>query len=215
MEIIDLTHLITNDMPVYPGTEKPKSEDIFTINNDGFLEHKLTLFSHTGTHIDAPAHMLKGACTLDQLDINQFCGSAFVLDCTHKKDRRICIDDMIRFEEELSTNDFVILNTGWSQNWGKKKYYNDYPGLTPEAASWLSGFNLKGIGIDTISIDLPEEKDFIIHKILLETGIIIIENLTNLNLLQKDDFILSCLPLKFENSDGSPVRAIAIKTPNR
>lgn len=60
MKIVDLSHTISPDMPAYPGTEQPIFKIGRTIENDGFLEKEITLYSHTGTHIDAPAHLIKG-----------------------------------------------------------------------------------------------------------------------------------------------------------
>lgn len=68
-ELIDLTHPIASNMPVYPGTEPPVLITGCTIDESGFLEKKITLYSHTGTHVDAPAHLIKGAKTLDRLPI--------------------------------------------------------------------------------------------------------------------------------------------------
>ncbi len=212
MKTTDLTHLIENNMPVYPGTEQPSIENIYTHATHGFWEHKLTLFSHIGTHVDAPAHMINGAATLDKMDISQFCGNALVIDCTHKSnnDRYICIDDLAEFEEQISSHDFLLLNTGWYKMWESNQYFTAYPTLTPEAASWLTTFDLKGVGIDTISIDQPETRDYPVHNILLETGIILIENLNNLDNIPSTQSLFSCMPLKFVDADGSPVRAFAM-----
>lgn len=211
MKVIDLSHTITADMPVFPGTDQPEIAPIVTHEEHGYLEHKLTIFSHVGTHIDAPAHMIKDAQTLDQMDATAFCGTALALDLTTKNEnnRTICIDDLAPFEAEIAENDFLILNTGWYKHWGSTKYFSDYPALTAEGATWLADFDLKGIGVDVISIDPPENKDFAVHNILLSTGMIIIENLTNLHRLPECTFVLSCLPLKYEGADGSPVRAAA------
>ena len=212
MKTIDLSHTIKNNMPVFPGTEAPNIEDVFTHETHGFWEHKLTLFSHVGTHIDAPAHMIEGAPTLDEMDTDRFMGPGVCIDCTHRNsdDPQITIDDLLRCESEISESDFVILNTGWYKNWDKDKYFTHYPALTPEAARWLVDFDLKGVGVDVISIDSAEISGFEVHNILLEQNIIAIENLNALHQLPDDGFIFSCLPLKYEQADGSPVRAIAL-----
>ena len=76
MKIIDLTHTLEEEMPVFPGTEKPKLENACTLNKDGFREKLLTMYSHTGTHMDAPAHMLENGLCLDELDVDHFFGNA-------------------------------------------------------------------------------------------------------------------------------------------
>ena len=83
MRIIDLTHCITEDMPVYPGTDQPKLDVTATCARDGFAETRLSLFSHIGTHMDAPAHVFPGGTTLDAFPAAQFVGKALIVDCTH------------------------------------------------------------------------------------------------------------------------------------
>jgi arylformamidase len=210
MKIIDVTHTISPRMPVYPGTEPPVFVDGCTIDDDGFVEKKMTMYSHTGTHMDAPAHIIKGANTLDELSADHFFGKALVLNLAGTDREYIKIDELKPYQDLIKGSDFVLLKTGWSQFWGSEKYFNNYPILSSEAASWLSGFDLKGIGSDTISPDEIETPDFPIHKMFLSRDIVIIENLTNLDALPLSQFTFSCFPLKIQRADGSPVRAVAI-----
>lgn len=211
MKVTDLTHIIYSDMPVFPGTEQPILEKANTLEKDGFQEAKITMYSHTGTHIDAPAHMLSNGPYLDNLDIEHFIGNATILDFSNGKMELIDVDSLKPYEEKIKNVEFIIIKTGWSKYWGDKKYYEDFPSLSEESAKWLSEFNLKGIGIDAISIDNIKSTTFAVHKILMSKNIIIIENLTNLNSISKEYFILSIMPLKNKNADGSPVRAISIE----
>jgi kynurenine formamidase len=103
-----------------------------------------------------------------------------------------------------------LIYTGWSRYWGTDKYFSDYPVLSPESTEWLSRFKLKGIGLDVISADGADSQDFPIHKAFLKNDTVIIENLKNLDLVPIDQFLFSCLPLKLEDADGSPVRAVAL-----
>ena len=210
MKIIDLSHPISPNMPVYPGAEPPVFITDSHIDDVGFLEKKITIYSHTGTHIDAPAHIINGAKTLDQLSVEHFFGKAFLLNLTTRKKKSIDIDELESHHDSIRNSEFILLNTGWSQLWGSNRYFHDYPILSSEAALWLSNFNLKGVGMDTISADEANSQDFPIHKILLSHHIVIIENLTNLDALTGNHFMFSCFPLKIEQADGSPVRAVAI-----
>jgi arylformamidase len=211
MKITDLTHLIYSDMPVFPGTEQPVFTKANTFEKDGFKETKITMYSHTGTHIDAPAHLLSDGLYLDNLDVGHFLGNAIILDFSKEKRELIDVGSLKPYEEKIKKVEFIIINTGWSKYWGNKKYFEDFPSLSEESAKWLSEFNLKGIGIDAISIDDMNSSTFTVHKILMRKNIIIIENLTNLNTINNEYFILSVLPLKNKNADGSPVRAISIE----
>lgn len=210
MKIIDLTHTMHEEMPVFPGTEKPIFFPANTLEKDGFKETKLSLYSHTGTHIDAPAHMLKDANCLDQLEINHFVGKAMVLDLSSINKKEISKEDLLEYENKLNDLDYVLLMTGWNKYWDSDKYFDGFPFLSVEATEWLTSFNLKGIGVDAISIDDMKTTTFPVHYKLFEKNMIIIENLTNLELIVGKSFVFSCLPLKYEKADGSPVRAIAI-----
>jgi len=209
MRIVDLSHTVSPNMPVYPGTEQPIFITGCSIEEAGFLEKKITMYSHTGTHIDAPAHLIKDANTLDLLGIEHFHGSTLMLNFENDKSKKIDVSSLEPYGKEIETIDFLLIHTGWSKYWGTEKYFSGYPALTSEAANWLSKFQLKGLGLDTISADVSETADYPVHKTLLKKNIIIIENLINLLALPGFIFSFSCFPIKFEDADGSPVRAVA------
>jgi arylformamidase len=209
MKIIDLTHRVSPHMPVYPGTEQPVMETDCSIEEEGFLEKKITLYSHTGTHVDAPAHLIKNHTTLDQFPIEHFHGAALRLNFENIKSKTIDAAALEPHGKEIEKVDFLLIHTGWSKYWGTETYFSDYSVLTLEAANWLNKFQLKGIGLDTISADRADTIDYPVHKALLKRDIIIIENLKNLLSLPKACFDFSCFPIKFEDADGSPVRAVA------
>ena len=85
MKVIDLTHTIRPDMPVYPGTEQPKFLPANSYEQDGFRETLMQMYTHTGTHMDPPAHLYPGEKTLDQFPADQFIGKALVIDCRELK----------------------------------------------------------------------------------------------------------------------------------
>lgn len=208
--LLDLSHSINGAISVYPGTPLPGLESIATVPADGYAEMKLTLTSHMGTHIDAPAHMIEGARTLDQYGADSFVGPALVIDCRNSNQQGITLDLLKACEPQIDEVDFVLLCTGWSHQWGTEHYLAGYPVLTEAAARWLAGKRLTGIGMDTISPDPLDDSHYPIHHILFNKELLIIENLTNLHLLAGQVFQLVALPLKVEQSDAAPARAIAI-----
>ena len=210
MDIIDLSHFISPNMPVYPGTQPPMFESGCTIDADGFLEKKITFYSHTGTHMDAPAHLIKDAKTLEQLPIAHFYGKAIRLHRDHRSTQTIDIAELEPHRSRLKKIDFLLIHTGWSRYWGTDRYFSGYPVLSAEAANWIGQLGLKGFGLDAVSVDKVDSQNFTVHKSLLRHDTIIIENLANLEKLTDKPFMFSCFPLKFENADGSPVRAVAI-----
>ena len=206
--VLDLTHTLAEGMPAYPGTEPPTLRSANTVAQDGFAEKLLTMYSHTGTHIDAPAHMLAEGPTLDRMEIGSFVGPACVLDVTGQD----CIERTLLESRQhlLEGAEFVLFHTGWSRLWGQEAYFEGFPVLAPEATRWLADRGLKGVGFDAISVDPVGSTDFPNHLILFRKGLLSIENLTGLKPLIGRRFLFSCLPLKIEEADGSPVRAVAI-----
>ena len=207
MKVYDLTHTIKNDMPVYPGTEQPQLTTACTIEEAGYRETLLHMFSHTGTHMDAPAHMLLDGAPLDSYDADKFTGTAVVVDCRGEAD--ISLPLLKRYD--LDGVDFVLFCTGWDKKWGTPDYYEGFPCLTPDAAAYLATRSLKGVGEDSIALDPCGSVDFPNHITLLRADFVNTENLTGLDALIGRRFTFVTLPLKFENSDGCSCRAIAME----
>ena len=213
MKLLDFTHTLTEDIPVYPGTETPVFQEATTLERDGFREKKLTFYSHTGTHLDAPAHILPEGATLDSLNPDAFFGKALVLDFRGIKEKEIVLEDLLLMEEKIQTADFLLFRTGWQRYWGKDEYFRDYPVLSLETAQWLSAFHLKGMGVDAISVDKPDSSGFEVHTCFLEKGTLLIENLKFPENTPEASFLFSCFPLKIADADGSPIRAVGFWEP--
>jgi arylformamidase len=206
MTLIDLSHIISPDISVFPGTEKP----IFERKEiEGYPEVKITMYTHTATHMDAPIHIIKGARTLDELPIDKFMGKGMVIDCKHLAGKNITLGFLKQFEDKIKQTEFILFNSGWSAKWKTEEYFEDFPTLTTEAAEWLTAFHLKGIGLDSISLDPVPDLNLPNHKIVLAKEILIIENMCNMDALP-EEFMFHCLPLKIEQTDGSPVRAVGV-----
>ena len=119
MKIYDLTHYISEDMPVYPGTAGPKFSPANSYEIDGFQETLMTMYTHTGTHMDPPAHLFSGRTTLDQFPITQFVGKALVIDCSDLKEGQpITMRYIDRQKERAEKAEFLLFYTGWEKYWG-------------------------------------------------------------------------------------------------
>jgi arylformamidase len=210
MRVIDLSHDLEADMPLYPGTPAPRFEETASIDTDGYREKRISLCVHTGTHVDAPAHLIRGAKQLDQLPLETFYGKALQIRVNAPGKKTIERDDLTAFGSRMKAKRFLLLRTDWSRYWKSEKYFSGYPTLSQAAAHWLAAAGVKGIGLDTLSADPLDAPALPIHHILLGAGMIIVENLTHLSALPDKDFIFSCLPLKIRDADGSPVRAVAV-----
>ena len=211
MRVIDLTHTIESGMPVYPGTETPILEPANTYDRDGFRETKISMYSHTGTHMDTPAHLFRDRTTLDAFPPEQFIGKALVIDCTSLKEGEpITMDHLSRYGTKAETADFLLFYLGWDARWGSDAYFGDYPCIDDSVLEYILEGSYKGIGFDVIGLDPIADGNLTRHKKLFQTrDIINIENLCNLGLCGNDLFWFSCFPLKIRDCDGSPIRAVA------
>lgn len=211
MKAIDLTYTIKEEMTVFPGTEMPKLINTSNYEKDGFRETSISIYSHVGTHMDPPAHIYPDRTTLDEFPASQFVGKGLVIDCRDLNEGEdITIDCILKYGEKAEKVDFLLFNTGWDKYWGTDKYFGDYPCVNDDVLDYVLNGNYKGIGFDTIGIDPVSDENLSRHKKLFkDKDIVNIENLKNLELCGEEIFKFSCCPLKIENSDGAPVRAIA------
>ena len=211
MKVIDLTHTIKSDMPVFPGTGQPKLDPASSFEEDGFRETLLTMYSHTGTHMDAPAHVRKDGITLDKLPADKFVGKALVIDCSDLSEGdKIDISYINKYKDIINEAKFVLFKTNWDKYWDTDKYFGKFPVINDEVVDYLINSNKKGIGLDVISIEDIDSHDLPVHHKVLKNNLVIIENLCNLDQIGNDLFTLCALPLKFIDSDGASIRAVAI-----
>lgn len=206
--LIDLTQ--TYD-PEVPGFDYQIAK---SIEEDGWNARNLNIYSHAGTHMDAPAHFnLSG--TIDNYPLDQFIGKAWVAHIPiHKDQQLILIKDLnIKIVEALKPGDSLILHTNWSPEMGLELYRDGLPRISEELAEWCVHRQVKMLGVEPPSVaDVNNLEEVTkIHLILLGGDIVIIEGLINLNKIQKDQVILMAFPLKIKDGDGSPVRVIALE----
>ncbi|MCF8366712.1 MAG: cyclase family protein [Bacteroidales bacterium] len=212
MKLSDLTHTLETGMPVFPGDTAPTFKKVLTHKSDGVQVTRMDMATHHGTHIDCPLHFIENGKATDNSDLKNFFGKAILLDCTNfRNGEEIPVGHIQKTEINWEGISWVIIHTGWYKLWGTPEYLHHFPVLSVEATKFLKSKNLKGIGLDVISLDAIDSVDFPNHNIILGSGLYIIENLTNLHSISKQQFTLSALPLKIKNGDGSPVRALAIE----
>ena len=211
MRVFDLTHEITPEMPVYPGTEPPCFEAANSYEKDGFKETKISMFTHTGTHIDPPAHLFEGKKTLDAFGVEQYIGWALVIDCTALcEGEAITMAQLAPYGDDVAKADFLLFHLGWDARWGTDAYFGEYPCIDDEVLALILRGNYKGIGFDVIGLDPIADTALMRHHALFaERDIINVENLKNLGELPRGLVMFACLPLKIKDADGAPARAIA------
>jgi len=207
-------------MAMFPGDPPMELRPMGSYEPDGFLSHLASLPAHSGTHVDAPGHVLPGAPMLAELPLSRFAGPGVVLDVRARAGLAVTAADI---EPRLvwlraQAPAFVLLWTGDAGRFGQTDYYTRGAHLTPEAALLLAGQGLSGLGLDAGSVD-PCEAEGVspgctspaglpAHRALLSAGLVIVENLRGLEQLPASGFDFFCLPVL--GADGSPVRAAAL-----
>ena len=209
MRVVDFTHVLRREMPVYPGTPLPELTVASTWERDGFHETRLTLHSHTGSHMDAPAHLFPAGATLDALPPARFAGTALVVPCAGAG-AVLHMDLLAPVKAAADRADFLLFHTGWDRLWGQAAYFEGYPVPGEDVVDYLLASGKKGVGLDTVSVDPVGDWDLPIHRRLLGGGLVIVENLTNLAAAGGEPFTFCALPLHYEKADGAPVRAVGL-----
>jgi len=212
MRILDLTLTISNKIPTFPGSPQPKFIPWENVRDDGYNLEFLFMSTHTGTHMDAPYHFLEKGAKIHEISLKKLVSEAVLIKSKKKDGESITKTDIQKFEKKHGKiDDFssVIFYTGWQRNLQKKYYFTKNPGLSVSAAKYLASKKVSLVGIDSPSIDLGTDSKFSVHQIFAKKGILIVENLANLDKIKSSKFHLVILPLKLKNATGSPVRAVA------
>lgn len=211
MKIIDLSHPITAGMPVYPGDPQVTTATALNIDDDDAAVARLELGTHTGTHLDAPAHTIPGGRTIDQLDLTLLDGQAYTL---HVQTNQVGslweqqLDESALRSLPAELPRIVCIATGWDQYFhAALREHHPYLGLELAQELWRRGARV--LGVDTLSPDpTSQPSKFLVHKFWLGNDGVIVENLRQLTELP-DRAHMTMLPLPLTALDGSPVRAVA------
>ena len=203
---IDLTLTVTPEMR---GVE---IETRTRFAEDGYNTTNLHLYSHSGTHLDAPLHFMPDGSTLERMPLQKCVGTAVTLNLSHKPPRSlITIADMQPIEDKIGHGSRLLLRTDWDDHAEWPDYRSHFPRISLELAEWLAEKKIWLLGLETPSVaSLQDKKELTeVHQALLKEEIVIVESLSNLRLLPDEVFFIA-LPLKIQGGDGSPVRAIAL-----
>ncbi|MFP4050813.1 MAG: cyclase family protein [Thermoplasmata archaeon] len=201
-EFLDLSHEITDDMPVYPFDDPVELDRTKSFEEDGYNYFRLETGLHAGTHIDIPMHMTDDETHMNEVPLNRFTGNGCILDVRNQSP----IEYKDEYSEIVKENDIVLLYTGFDEKYGSKEYYADHPIVDESLAQFFVDKKIKMLGMD---IPTPDKHPFNIHKTLFKNGILIIENLTNLSELSDvEDFEIIAFPLKIK-ADSSIARVLA------
>lgn len=196
--LIDLSVALNSDTPVYPGDPSLRLVPTAAFDETGIRDHYLQMNTHTGTHLDAPSHMLNEGKSLGAFSIERFSGRGVLIDA------RDGFGDQLE-KAMLQKGDMVLIWTGWSERFHQETYFTDAEELPDNWAQTLVDVGVSMVGLDQGS---PDKPPFTIHKLLMEGDVLICENLTNLEALNGKEVTVFALPLKLD-VDGAPARVVA------
>jgi arylformamidase len=208
MRFIDLSLIISSMM------DGVQIEAANTLEKDGWNATTLNMFSHSGTHVDAPKHFGVSDESIDLMPLDRFTAQAWMVDCSTVGPKGIITPDHLgHVKDSLKGGEGLIFKTGWSARWGTSEYRDALPRISEALARWIVDHNVKLIGVEPPSVaDVNNLEEVTrIHKILLGGGVTIVEGLTNLEEIREEKVWLMALPLKIKDGDGCPARAIAIE----
>jgi arylformamidase len=210
MTIVDVTVPIQDAMTVYRGNPPVRIRPAMTLAKDGVNLSELCLGSHTGTHVDAPSHFIKGGKGIDRLDLRHFIGTAWVADLSRVVGG-IGAEHLRRARIPKGSRR-ILLRTSNSRLWHPARAFRtDFVYLAPEGADWMIERGVELVGIDYLSIEGNRVPGAPTHKRLLGAGIPILEGL-DLFKVRPGRWEMVALPLRIANGDAGLTRAVLWKT---
>jgi arylformamidase len=208
MKVHDISLTLRQRMPVYPGEPPPLLEPTSQMERgDSYNLSRLTIGTHTGTHIDAPRHFLPDGASVDQIPVDALVGPALVV--------------QMAVEQEITTADLeaaaippgterLLFKTRNSRLLDDADFRRNFVYVTLDAARWLVERGVRLVAIDYLSVERMDAQPNIVHQTLLRAGVVIVEG-ADLRQVAPGPYLLACLPLKIEGADGSPVRAVLVE----
>lgn len=205
MKIYDISMNIYSDMTVYKNKCEKRPELIITqdFQNGDVHESRINMDMHTGTHIDAPLHMIKDGDTVENIDLNKLVTKCKVVDLTNIPSK---ITSDILLNKDIDKGDFIIFKT---RNSYTEDFDFEFVYLEKSGAEYLKNKGVIGVGIDALGIE-RSQAGHETHKILLNSGIVILEGL-RLKHIDEGKYFLYAAPLKIRGAEAAPTRALLIK----
>jgi kynurenine formamidase len=230
--LVDLTHAFDQDTVYWPNNRPFQWERTdwgMTPGGYWYASARFSASEHGGTHMDAPIHFGQGRRTVDQIPVEHLTGSAVVIDvrsqCGKQADYELTVEDLLAWESghgRIPDSAIVLMLSGWGSRWPDRQRYlgsptpDDpqtlhFPGFSKNAADFLiTNRAVRGLGIDTASIDSGHSRDFPVHQVIGHADVYALENVAELERLPPRGATLWALPIKIKGGTGGPVRIVAV-----
>lgn len=225
-KIIDLTHNIDPNIPLWPGDPPVEIEVIADFSTSGYYLRRFSMGEHSGTHLNAPKSFYEDGIGIDEYSPESCILPAVVIDIREKTtlnpDSILTLNDIEAWEKQhqiIPENSMVLLYTGWQEKWPDPVAFLNvdqqgklhFPGFGREATQFLiEQRNIKGVGIDTHGVDPGFDDSFITNKLILKNNGFVLENLTHLDQLPTTEITLILGIIRLKGGSGSPVSVLAL-----
>jgi arylformamidase len=210
MKIYDISLPLTDRLPVWPGEPSPQLSTLSSIEEGADANvSELRLGTHTGSHLDAPLHLLADGEAVDQIPLETLIGDAWV--CRLPESVRAVTAADLEAANIPGDTTRLLLATANEQLWNQPdwSYTEDYVALTEDAARWIERRAMALVGIDYLSVEAPGSAGMPVHHSLVAAGVVAVEGL-DLRGVPEGRYRLICLPLKLPGADGAPLRAVLL-----
>ena len=221
--VVDLTHAYDGQFPTFDGAPGIVAEEAVNFDKSGYQLFKLTIFEHTGTHIDAPLHFSKDGASVDELQPQSLVCPLCIIDITAKAaddpNATVEAEDVEAFVSangEIPAGACVAMRSGWAGKVGTPSFRNNeagqfaFPGFGKSATDLLAERNVAAIGVDTLSLDPGNSADFAVHTSWLPGGRYGIECMNNLEELPVTGATVFVGAPKHKGGTGGPARVLAL-----
>ncbi len=224
-KILDLTHSIHPNIPIWPGDPPVEFETVSQIKTSGYFLRKFSMGEHSGTHMNAPNSFYSEGTSIDSYPPQSLVVPAIAIDICDKSlvnpDYTLTIDDVLNWEQQhgfIEPGNLIILYTGWQEKWDDEgAFFNrdnrgicHFPGFGTATTQFLLEERLiAGVGTDTHGVDPGQDESFDVNKLVLKEQRIVLENLANLDQLPTVDITLVIGILRLSGGSGSPVSVLA------
>ncbi|KZE47358.1 cyclase [Brevibacillus parabrevis] len=199
MRMFDVTAPIFEGMTVYKNKPE-KQPKIQTVTNGYVTESRIDMDVHSGTHVDAPLHMVNDGETFESISLEKLVGNCRVLDLMHVEDK---IDRAELEKFDIAPGEFLLFQTKNSQD---DDFSFEFVYLAHDGAAYLAEKGVRGIGTDALGIERSQE-GHPTHKTLFDAGIVVIEGLRLRDVPQGPYFMVAA-PLKLVGTDAAPARVL-------
>jgi kynurenine formamidase len=211
-EWTDLTRPFDADAEHSLALPDPRIETLSDVRTDGANVQRVTFPTHSGTHVDAPLHVVEGGATVDETPLSRLLTEGVVLGVDAAEPRPVDADDLRGFDD-LRAGDAALFSFGWAAHAGTDRYHR-YPWLSAGLADRLLDRDVALVAMDTLSPDEPRElrgdgDAYPVHRRLLGAGVPVVENLADPAGLVGQRVEVVCLPLALRGGDGAPARVLA------